>query len=105
MTVRKNIDPEKKKNFKRKIENMTDKKNLKNYSVLSQEKLLPCLSLLKHKFPSAANKPIIEKMMKETFFNRRKWIEDESPVISVIMGEYPKLFDFEGDMVKKNNNK
>lgn len=42
----------------------------------------------------------LEKLLKLTFFNRRKWINENIPTIEEIENKYPRLFDFHGYMVK-----
>ena len=49
--------------------------------------------------PSPSNRTAIENCLKETLPNRREWISNQGPTISEIFNEYPRLLDYNGDMV------
>lgn len=54
---------------------------------------------VKFKLPSAKNKQSIEKSMDATRMYRRNWILAKNPSISQVFNEYPRLLDFNGEMV------
>lgn len=39
-------------------------------------------------------------LLEETRHYRRQWIEQSSPTISEIFSEYPRLLDYDGEMVR-----
>lgn len=45
------------------------------------------------------SKQLISGLLEETFMNRRMWINEKGPTIAEIVEEYPRLLDFDGDMV------
>lgn len=57
------------------------------------------INTLKFKLPSAKNRLSIEELMAATRLYRRNWILSESPSISQIFDQYPRLIDFDGEMV------
>lgn len=50
--------------------------------------------------PSDSNKQDIATQLQETLQNRRDWIIKKSPTISQILYEYPRLLDYNGEMVR-----
>lgn len=50
-----------------------------------------------HKMPTETEKANVKNYLRETFANRREWIENSSPEIAE---KYPRLFDYSGEMVK-----
>jgi hypothetical protein len=51
--------------------------------------------------PRAANKVKLVQTMIETFAWRREQIRKDSQSITAIIKEYPRLLDFEGEMVSR----
>ena len=49
--------------------------------------------------PRRENKTAIMESLAITIGNRRKYIREESPTIAEIVQKYPRLRDYEGDMV------
>lgn len=98
MTVRKSIDEEKKK-YKKKTPVKDKKKSDDSKTLMLDDEMLPQLSLMNNKYPNVTNKALIEKIMEDTFLNRRSWIQTESPSINDIISKYPRLIDYNGDMV------
>lgn len=56
---------------------------------------------MKFKTPSDRNRKDIENYLRETRPNRREWIMKSFPTVSQIFTEYPRLQDYNGDMVMK----
>lgn len=50
--------------------------------------------------PRDDKKKEIQETLQLTLSNRRKWINDANPTIQDIGDKYPRLFDFNGCMVK-----
>ena len=57
---------------------------------------------MKYKHPIESNKQVIKTCLEETFLNRRNWIMENEPAISEIFDMYPRLIDFNGEMVINN---
>lgn len=67
---------------------------------------------MRFKNPIESNKCEIIQVLMQTLQNRRTWILTENPTISQIFNTYPRLLDYNGEMVnyflsieKKNINK
>lgn len=56
---------------------------------------------MKLKMPNDLNKHQIISWMNDTRSYRRKWINDNNPTISEILDMYPKLEDYDGEMVRQ----
>ncbi|XP_039310145.1 uncharacterized protein LOC105202987 [Solenopsis invicta] len=57
------------------------------------------ISWLQCKHPSQENKQGIFSYMKDTFPNRRHWIKTANPNITEIFQKYPRLIDYNGEMI------
>lgn len=52
------------------------------------------------KNPTSTYKIYIKNMLKDTFINRRQWILEKSPTIEKVFSCYPRLQDYNGEMVR-----
>ncbi|XP_036138784.1 uncharacterized protein LOC118644388 isoform X3 [Monomorium pharaonis] len=107
-TVRTKLSPQKKKysSMKRKAQCLEKSSSVSNNDVVVLDKhvLEEKILWMKHKLPSDSNKELIKKCLKETFSNRRQWIISSGPVISNIFEKYPRLLDYNGEMIEQDFN-
>ncbi|XP_063220884.1 uncharacterized protein LOC134530173 [Bacillus rossius redtenbacheri] len=55
---------------------------------------------MKHTVPKDIHKREIVNCLKSTFPNRRQWILSKHPSVTEIFNEYPRLADYEGEMIE-----
>lgn len=53
--------------------------------------------------PVSHKKGEIMQTLAETYPNRRSWIKKQKPSANEIFQKYPRLLDFNGEMVKSNH--
>ncbi|XP_033218128.1 uncharacterized protein LOC117173597 [Belonocnema kinseyi] len=77
------------------------KDDYKSLELLSEEELNKKVYFMEYTLPHAKERENISTALKETFSNRQKWIENSNPTISDIHNQYPRLFDYNGEMIKQ----
>ncbi|XP_031784834.1 uncharacterized protein LOC103316353 [Nasonia vitripennis] len=97
--VQKKLKAEDKKYVLKKKSKVLTTETSSNIAMLSPEELAEKISYMEHKYPSPEHKESITATLKETFFNRRNWILGESPTIAEVLQKYPRLQDYNGDMI------
>ena len=59
---------------------------------------------MRFKVPVDSYKHEIKKCLADTFYNHKKWIEQDGPSITEILESYPRLQDYNGGMVCEIQN-
>ncbi|XP_033218073.1 LARGE xylosyl- and glucuronyltransferase 2-like [Belonocnema kinseyi] len=80
-------------------------KSTEKYSdmeILSEENLNCKVYLMEYKMLNNVEKENIIMLLKQTFKNRREWFLKKSPAITEIHDKYPRLFDYNGEMISRN---
>ena len=52
-----------------------------------------------YKLANKENQQGMSTYLKDTFSNRRSWIKNTAPPVETIIKEYPRLVDYDGQMV------
>lgn len=59
---------------------------------------------MRFKHPTEGNRRDIEQDMLKTADYRKQWILSEKPTAAAIFEEFPKLLDYQGDLVRIKRN-
>ncbi|XP_033208048.1 uncharacterized protein LOC117167319 [Belonocnema kinseyi] len=97
--VRRTLSPSQKKYKTKALDSGKTTPVSPNINLLSQEELDSKIAWMKCTNPSDSNKQNIATHLQETLQNRRDWIIKKSPNISQILHEYPRLLDYNGEMI------
>ncbi|CAH2085699.1 unnamed protein product [Euphydryas editha] len=103
-TMRSSLSPSKKMYSKaamKRKEKETHSSSSQFVSGLTEAEITQKVSVMKNCNPTDQNKEKIITLLEETRSFRRQWIEQSSPTISEIFTQYPRLLDYDGEMIER----
>ncbi|XP_057323486.1 uncharacterized protein LOC130670103 isoform X5 [Microplitis mediator] len=99
ITIRKTLSPSKKKYKTSQQNKNTHVSTSSSDNQLPEELIREMISSMKLKMPTEINKKQIISYLKDTRNFRRDWIRSTNPSITEIFEMYPRLIDYNGEMI------
>ncbi|KAJ8668473.1 hypothetical protein QAD02_010136 [Eretmocerus hayati] len=99
--IRKLLPDHEKKNGGKKTKMSDSPQCIESDDLLSAEELKSKVDRMKFMSPETEKQDAITLLLRETHNDRRKWVLDFGPSVREIHDEYPRLWDYDGEMMQK----